>query len=70
MKDKTQYPLTNREKRKRRRVKHNTHIQRETRVKEEGWNTIHTYKEKEEKKMKDKTQCAHTNWEKRKRRRI
>ena len=61
MKDKTQYTHTNGEKRKRRRIKHNTHIQKETRVKEEGSNTIHTYKEKEEEKMKDKTQYIYTN---------
>ena len=44
MKDKTQYTGTMREKRKRRRIKHNTHMQIERREKEEGLNTIHTYK--------------------------
>ena len=35
-KDKTQSTHTNREKRKRRRIKHNTHMQIERREKEEG----------------------------------
>ena len=36
MKDKTQYTGTKREERKRRRIKHNTHVQREGREKDEG----------------------------------
>ena len=36
MKDKTQYTGTKREKRKRRRIKHNTHIQGERRENDEA----------------------------------
>ena len=46
--DQTQYTRTNREKRIIRRIKHNTHVHREGREKEEGENTIHAYKKRQE----------------------
>ena len=51
-------------------MKYNTNIQIERREKEVGYNTIHTYKKREEKKKKDKTQYTHTKLEMIKRSRI
>ena len=42
--DQTLYTRTNREKRKRRGIRYNTHVKRERTEKEEGKNTMHTYK--------------------------
>ena len=66
-KDKTQYTFTNREKRIIRRIKHNTHVQREGREKEGGENTIHAYKRRQELKKMDQTQYTRIKRRKRNR---